>query len=177
MLQGNVANFLAAMGDVRERNALMKVLQNIADRMSCVWFNSSALRIKGGSASPTVQTNAAGAGLVAGVLVTKASATDVPALSGTVTNAKFNVFAVFIDNGGTLTSVMGTEGATLATVVFPPIPANKTCIGYVIVNPTGTGNFVGGTTVLDDGTVTPNAVFVNTIAAFDPMCLPGPYTP
>jgi hypothetical protein len=42
MLQGNVANFLAAMGDVRERNALMKVLQNIADRMSCVWFNSPA---------------------------------------------------------------------------------------------------------------------------------------
>jgi hypothetical protein len=111
------------------------------------------------------------------VLVTKASATDVPALSGTVTNAKFNVFAVFIDNGGTLTSVMGTEGATLAAVVFPPVPANKTCVGYVIVNPTGTGNFVGGTTNLDDVTVAPNAVFVNTVAPFDPRCLPGPYTP
>ena len=38
-------------------------------------------------------------------------------------------------------------------------------IGYVIINPTGTGNFVGGTTELDDSTVVPNAVFVNTQGA------------
>jgi hypothetical protein len=35
-------------------------------------------------------------------------------------------------------------------------------IGFVIVNPTGTGDFVGGTTDLDDATVAPNAVYVNT---------------
>ena len=176
MLQGNVANFAAAFGDVRERGAFMKVLQNIADRMTSCGFQTAALRIKGGSASAIVQTNAVWSGLVAGVLVQKASATDCAALSGTVTNAKFNVFAHFIDSGGTLTSAMGTEGATLAAVVFPPIPVNKTCIGYVVINPTGTGNFVGGTTALDDATVVPNAVFVNTLGPFDPTLLPGPYT-
>jgi hypothetical protein len=41
-------------------------------------------------------------------------------------------------------------------------------IGFVIINPTGTGPFVGGTTALDDATVVPNAVFVNVTGAFDP---------
>ena len=41
----------------------------------------------------------------------------------------------------------------------------------MIINPTGTGNFVGNTTALDDVTVVPNAVYVNTIGAFDPTVL------
>jgi hypothetical protein len=90
------------------------------------------------------------------------------ALSGTVANAKFNVYVFFIDSAGTLTSRMGTAGATLATVKWPEFPENKACIGFVIINPTGTGDFVGGTTALDDATVVPGATYVNTPYPFDP---------
>ena len=76
-----------------------------------------------------------------------------------------------MDSAGTLTSAMGTEGATLAAVVMPPLPEKKACIGFVIINPTGTGNFVGGTTPLDDATVAPGALYVNTIGPFDPTVL------
>lgn len=175
-MKATVSQYIAGVGAAKDHVALMAILQNMADRLSCVGFQTAALRIKGGSASAIVQTNAVWSGIVQGIHVTKASATDLAALVGTVTNAKFNVFYFFIDSAGTLTTAMGTEGATLAAVVPPPVPVNKTVIGYITINPTGTGNFVGGTTVLDDGTVVPNAVFVNTLGPFDPTILPGPYS-
>lgn len=102
-----------------------------------------------------------------GKLATKASS-DMAALSGTVTNAAFNVYAFSITLGGTLVTRMGLEGATLAAVKFPPIPEEEAVLGFVIINPTGTGAFVGGTTVLDDATVVPTASFVNTPYPFNP---------
>jgi len=42
-------------------------------------------------------------------------------------------------------------------------------IGFAIINPTGTGNFVGGTTPLDDATVVPNAVYIDTPYPLDPV--------
>lgn len=126
------------------------------------------IRIKGGSASPLANLTNATSYVCNGLGVVKAANVDLAALSGTVTNAKFNVYCFFIDSAGTLTSAMGTEGAALVNVVFPAIPAGKAMIGYVTVNPTGTGNFVGGTTNLDDGTVVPNAVFTDTPGPQDP---------
>ena len=167
-MQDTVSKYLGGVPDVSARRAIQLVVNPIADRLSCQTLNTAALRIKGGSASALAQSNAASCYSVKGTLVTKATTTDMAALVGTVTNAKFNVFVFFIDAAGTLTTAMGIEAATLALVQFPAIPENKTTIGFVIINPTGTGNFVGGTTVLDDGTVTPNAVFVNTLGAFDP---------
>jgi hypothetical protein len=96
-----------------------------------------------------------------------------PALSGTVVNGTFNVFCFFIDSAGTVTSAMGTAGATLATVVFPQKPQKKALVGLLIVNPTGTGNFVGGSTALDDATVVPTVAYVSAQGAFDPYCLIG----
>ncbi len=107
--------------------------------------------------------------LIDGVLVKKTTAEI--ALSGTVTNAKFNVFVLSMVAGGTVTATMGTEGATIGAVVFPAVPASSIVIGFVIVNPTGTGNFVGATTDLDDATVVPNAVYVNTLSTFNPNAL------
>ena len=44
----------------------------------------------------------------------------------------------------------------------------------MVISPTGTGNFVGGTTPLDDATVVPNAAYVNLVAAsFDPTVILG----
>ena len=159
---------LAGVPAGQARDNLSKLLRPLVDRFSSQSTKAAALRIKGGSASPTVQTNAVYQGWANGKAVTVASATDMPALVGSVTNAKFNVFAIFIDASSTRTSAMGIEAATLAGVKFPAIPETKACMGYVVINPTGTGNFVGGTTALDDATVVPNAVFVDTLGAFDP---------
>jgi len=170
-MQMTFTQAIAGLAGENQRIALMNACRPIADRLSSQSINSAALRIKGGSASVTVQTNAAYLGVAKGTLVSKASATDLPALVGTVVNATFNVFCFFIDGAGNLTVAMGLAGTTLAKVVFPAIPENKTMIGFVVINPTGTGNFVGGTTLLDDGTVVPNAVFANTLGAFDPSIL------
>lgn len=127
-------------------------------------FNSGALVIHG-SASALAKTVNTVYGAIGASMFSKAAA-DMAALVGTVTNAKVNVFVFMVDATGALTSVMGTEGATLAAVVFPAIPTTVAVIGFVIVNPTGTGPFVGGTTALDDATVVPGAVYVNTPGAF-----------
>lgn len=141
---------------------------NFADRLKSRMLATAGLVIKAGG-SALVKTGGAAAQYVAnGVLGSIAAATDMAALSGTVTNAKFNVFCYFIDSAGSRSSAMGTEGASLAAVQFPAFPAGKACIGFTIINPTGTGNFVGGTTALDDVTVVPNAVHVSVVGSLDP---------
>lgn len=169
-MKDTLTRYLAGVPDSKERRHLELILRPIADRLSTQSLTSAGLTIKAG-ASAIVKAGSAWYGAVQGKLVTKAANTDMAALSGTVTNAKFNVYAFFIDSAGTLTSAMGTEGATLAAVVFPPIPEQKACIGFVIINPTGTGNFVGGTTALDDATVVPTAAYVNLTQPFDPTVL------
>ena len=141
----------------------VKARTNITSTGHSVVYNSGALAIKAGS-SALAKTTATVVANVGGSVVSKAAG-DMAALSGTVTNAAFNVFAFFIDAAGTLTTVMGTEGASLADVVIPSATSARAMIGFVIINPTGTGDFVGGTTALDDGTVVPNAVYVNTPGA------------
>jgi len=165
-----ITRFLAGLASNSDRTALRFCLNPLADRYSTQSLTSAALAIKTGG-SAIVKTGATYYGVAQGVLVTKASSTDMAALSGTVTNAKFNAFCFYVDSAGTLTSAMGTEGATLALVKFPEPPVGKAMIGFVVINPTGTGNFVGGTTALDDATVVPTAAYVNTLGAFDPTVL------
>lgn len=132
-------------------------------------LNTGGLAIKTGG-SALAKTASTIYYLIDGVLCTKAAA-DMAALSGTVTNAKFNVFVFSVNAAGTLATQMGTEASTLGGVVFPAVADGYAPIGFVIINPTGTGNFVGGTTALDDGTVVPNAVYVNTLQSFFPYAL------
>lgn len=160
----SIAKDVSAASNAHMRAVLLK-LQLL---MTTFVLNTGGLAIKaGGSAlAKTVNTIKF---FVAGNLYSKAAA-DCGAFAGTVTNAKFNVFAHYVDTAGAMTTSMGTEGATLADVVFPAYdPATKAMIGFTIVNPTGTGNFVGGTTPLDDATVVPNAVYVNTPYPLDPV--------
>jgi len=128
---------------------------------------SAALAIKAGDKA-LVKAGAAFYAIADGTLVTKAINTDMAALSGTVSGAGagVNVFVFSISSAGVLSTTMGTEGATLADVVFPAAPVGDAVIGFVIIAPTGTGDFVGGTTDLDDGTVIPAAVYVNTVGTF-----------
>lgn len=169
-MTGTLSQWLAAMGPA-DREAARKILEPLVDRLSCQSLAGAGLVIKAGG-GVLVKTGAtAWYGLVQGKLVTKAAATDMPALVGTVANAAFNVYAFFVDSAGTVTSQMGTAGATLAAVKFPAIPAGKTMIGFIIVNPTGTGDFVGGTTALDDVTVAPGTLYVSPHGAIDPSAL------
>lgn len=130
-------------------------------------LSTGGLVIKAGS-SAIVKAGTAFTAIANSKLLVKTANTDMAALAGTVTNAAFNVFCFFVDNAGTLTTKMGTEAATLAAVKFPDFDPGLACIGFIVVNPTGTGDFVGGTTALDDGTVVPNVSYVNTPYPFLP---------
>ena len=130
-------------------------------------LNTGGLTIKAGSSALAKTVNTIYF-MLDGQVFSKAAA-DMAALAGTVTAAKFNVFVFSVNSAGTLATQMGTEAATLGGVVFPSVADGSVPIGFVIVNPTGSGNFVGGTTALDDGTVVPNAVYVNTISPFYPQ--------
>lgn len=123
-----------------------------------------------------VRTSAAVYSLIDGALCLKASTDNLFILAGTVNNATFNVFVLTLKADGTGTARMGTAGASLAAVAWPAIPAGEIVVGFVIINPTGTGNFVGGTTALNDGTVVPNAVYVNTPFSFNPNVLTLPHS-
>lgn len=113
-----------------------------------------------GTTKTTIQIAAAAAFTVAGVHYAKAITDDFFVLTGFgVTNAMYNVCLLCIDTAGAMQIGIGTEAATLAAVVLAATPANSCVVAQVVVNPTGTGNFVGGTTDLDDATVVPGAVY------------------
>ena len=129
--------------------------------------------IKSGALATTsgkklVELGAAAYALINGTMVTIASGVDMPALVGTVVADTFNVYTFFVNEAGTTRTAMGTAGATLGAVVFPDRADDEAVIGFLIINPTGTGDFVGGTTDIDDATVVPNAVYINTAYPFDP---------
>jgi hypothetical protein len=166
-----LTRYLSGVASERDRANLRAILAPLADRFSSQMLSNSTLVIKAAS-SALVKTGAAVSyGTVKGVGIDIPAGTDMAALSGTVTADMFNVYCFFVDSAETLTSAMGTEGATWATVKFPPFPENKTLVGFVRINPTGTGNFVGGTTALDDATVVPNAVYISPVGPFDPSVL------
>jgi hypothetical protein len=146
-------------------------LSNLFDKLQRATVNcllvSGALAIHG-SSSALAKFASTIYFMIDGQCYSKATA-DCAALAGTVTNAKFNVFVFSVNAAGTLATQMGTEAATLGAVVFPAVADGSVAIGFVVINPTGTGNFVGGTTQLDDGTVVPNAAYVNTVGEFFPQ--------
>lgn len=165
-MDNTVARYLAGIPNETLRYHLKRILDPIADRLSSVVFTSAGLAIKA-TASPTVKASNAFYAFVRGTPVKVAANTDMAALSGTVTNGKHNVYAFYVDAAGNLSSQMGTEGSSFSTITFPTPPVGKAVIGYVYINPTGTGSFVGGTTALDDATVVPNATYINVMAGFD----------
>lgn len=155
-----------AYSEVTSNENLRSVLNKLQEGSPNIVFNSAGLAIGTGSKKKVKIVNAIYA-YVDGVPLTVAASSEV-ALSGTVVNAKYNVYVLSVNSAGTVTATMGTDGATLAAVVWPTKPADEAIVGFVIIHPSGTGNFVGATTDLDDGTVVPNAVYVNCTAPFNP---------
>ncbi len=162
--------YLSQIGSGNDRNALIPVWQAKAAAR-----NTQALTSAGLVISATTTKTKTGASIfyatAGGRLVTIAAGTDMPVLVGSVTNAKFNVFCFWVNAAGTTSVAMGTEGSTLGAVKFPDFPVGSAHIGFVIINPTGTGPFVGGTTALGDVTVIPNAVYISPLGSFDPSIL------
>lgn len=148
------------------QGALRPLFNALADRYASCALSSAGLVIKAGG-SALAKTGASVFYAVAnGKIVTIAGATDMPALVGTITANKFNVFCFFIDKAGTVTAAMGVEGATLAAVKFPPFPEGKALVGFIAV--THSSTFTGGTTPLDTATT----VYVSPLGAFDPQMVP-----
>jgi len=171
-MQFTIQQALALVGSGNDRKALSDILQFLCTEYNTQSLTSAGLGIKA-AASPIVKTGAAPwYGIQGGRLITIAANTDMPALTGfTVANATFNVACFFVNASGTVVLRTGTAGSTLARVVFPDFPLGFVLLGFLIVNPTGTGAFTGGTTALDDATVVPNAVYVSPIGAVDPTIL------
>lgn len=170
-MKGTFSRWFSAVPDAATKTAMVNTIGPIADRVSAQTLSTPGLAIKAG-ASAIVKAGTAFHAWVIDRLVRVAVNTDQAALAGTVTNAYFNVYCFFLDRAGTGTSAMGAEGTTIGAVKFPPIPPGKSMTGFIIVNPTGTGGFVGGTTALDDATVVPNVIYVNTVGVFDPTVSP-----
>lgn len=106
-------------------------------------------------------------GFVGGVLVKKAATDNLITLTtaANTTNALFNVVVFTINSSGTITNRYGTQGSTLAAMTWPAIPSEEAVFGILLLNPTGTGDFVGGTTAMADATVVPNAVYISPTGA------------
>jgi hypothetical protein len=156
---------LAAMDSQNEQAALRPLLNALADRMSSQATSTAGLVIKAGGGVLAKTGAAAFAGVANGVPVAIAASTDMPALTGTITAAKYNVYCFFIDSASVVTVAQGTEGATLAAVKFPPFPVGKALVGYLVI--TYASTFTGNSTALDTATT----VYVSPVGAFDPTIL------
>lgn len=164
----NLTQTTNTLSDKRDGYELNRLLQDVYNRFRSVATSTAGLVKKAGS-SALVKTGAAATNLVVeGRMVSIAAATDMPALVGTVSNAAFNIYVFSVDKAGTTYVQFGTEGSTLAAVRWPELDPTRATIGYLIINPTGTGDFVGGTSALDDVTIVPNAVYASPTGAFDP---------
>lgn len=162
-----VTRYISQLHDKRDRENLRPIVEGIADALSCQSMERAAIAASVGAT--TVKIGAVDwYGIAQGKLQKVAAATVLPALSGTIAQNTFNVYCFYIDSAGTVTSQMGTAGATKDLIKFPTRPVGKTLIGAAMFNPT-TAAFIGGTTLADAANT--NIVGLNTMGAFDPTFL------
>lgn len=108
-------NLIQRLNCIRDRDdayQLQFVLQDIYNRLRSQCLTSAGLVIKT-VGSPLAKAGSIIYATAKGVIIKKAANTDMAALSGTVTNAMFNVFVFSVNSAGTLFTQMGTEGASL----------------------------------------------------------------
>lgn len=128
-----------------EAYARLEHNKQIVDHATAI-INAGGLAIFGAGAT-TVKTVNQIDFMVNGILASLAAAT-MPVLAGTIATNFFGGWVFTVSVAGVVTARFMTQGATLAAVVMPAVPAGDCVIGYVRLNPT-TAPFVGGTTLLD----------------------------
>lgn len=149
------------------RSALTKLQTNAVDLV----MSSAGLAI-GSSSKAKVKIVNTFYYMIDGVMYSKSTAeVAFTATTHDVANAKFAAFVYSIDKDGTVTVTKSADAASLGAIVFPTVPAANVIFGVVIINPTGTGAFDASTTELDDATVVPNAVYINTAYPFNTNAL------
>lgn len=167
MFSDTIIRWLEAVESAKNRYNLLQIFTALGDRYSSQPLTSAGLLIKQGGSALAKIGSSDFYYVANGVLGKIAASTDMPALAGNIGAGKYNVYCFFVDSAGTVTSAMGTEGAALANVVFPPFPKNQALVGFLIV--TYASAFTGGSTPLDTATT----VYVSPLGAFDPAMLTG----
>lgn len=144
---------------------LVLVLEKVYKRLGNVALTTPTLAVA--TTTTKIKSTTDYYGFVGGVLVKKAATDNLITLTtaANTTNALFNVVVFTINSSGTITNRYGTQGASLAAMTWPVMPADEAVFGILLLNPTGTGNFVGGTTAVNDGTVAPGAVYISPLSA------------
>lgn len=144
---------------------LVLVLEKIYKKLGNVALTTPTLAVA--TTTTKIKSTTDYYGFVGGVLVKKAATDNLITLTtdANTTNALFNVVVFTINSSGTITNRYGTQGASLAAMTWPVMPADEAVFGILLLNPTGTGNFVGGTTAVNDGTVAPGAVYISPLSA------------
>lgn len=161
-----MTRYLSAIKENHWRRAVRNVALPLIDRYSSQPLKTAGLVIKAGGGTLAKIGAVDFYASVQGVLVTIAAATDMPALTGiNITAANYNVACFFVDSASVVTIAAGTQGATLAAVVFPQFPQGKALVGFLII--TYASTFTGGTTALDTATT----VYVSPVGPFDPTVL------
>jgi|SRR5674476_157292 len=164
-MKDTITQHLSGLPGETARRAVGVPLKAVGDRLSCQATSTAGLVV---SATNTLAKigSVAFAGVVQGVPVAIAAATDMPALTGMViTASNYNIICFFIDQASVVTAAMGVEATTLAKAKFPPFPEGKTLVGYLVVFYAST--FTGTSTPLSTATT----VYVSPVGAFDPSVL------
>ena len=171
MMRTPIMQRLKSIVDPAISYALYLMLKPMTERYRTLCLAAPAMVIKAGCSTLAKTGTTITHYMVKGHSGQIAASTDLPAFSGTVTNAKFNVFVYTVNSAGTKALTMGTEAATESAVKWPNINPEHAILGFIKINPTGTGNFVGGTTALDDATVVPNAQYIPTVGMSFPTAV------
>lgn len=164
--------------------AIHHLLEGVADKLTA-WLiersvlfplqnrciNPGGLVIKaGGSAIAKTVTNQLFSFNRAIVKLAAGDCAAIPA-APVIPTANAAVCVFTLDSGGNKAALLGNPAATLALAVPPPIPAGQVPYGMLsIENATG-GNFTGGTTALDTGSLTVTFADVVGQIDFDPLPL------
>lgn len=128
----------------------------LAARASCAMLGSAGLVINGAGAT-FAKAGSAFSALVAGVPIVVAANTAMSAIAGNIATTKFAAWAFYVDGAGVITTSAKTADAATAAAaaaLLPAPPANKTMVGFIVVQNATGGNFVGGTTALDAASIT-----------------------
>jgi hypothetical protein len=122
-------------------------------------LTAGVIVIKAGGSALAKLTNAAVAFLNGGIV--SVAAADLPALTSfNIPKAAFGVVLFVADAAGTVTklyvsdassfsTVSGARGSTAALAVWPKVPADKICLGGILIGAKSDTAFTGGSTALD----------------------------